>query len=230
MTESARYRLGGRGDDGAGSVAGDHSARHAAGDRRGAAAEAPPPVGFYERKVAATVYTVLPGHHLVIEDAGAAISTLLGSCVAACIRDRRSGIGGLNHFLLPGRESEHSARYGAHAMDLLIGDILARGAERADLEAKVFGGAAVIAGAAGQFVGQTNAVFVRDYLRSRSIPILAEDLGGSCGRRLYYFPDTGKAKVQYMTNTETTKTLRGETALRASLVPGGAPHGQRKTR
>ncbi len=173
---------------------------------------------YFERRVNANVFPVLPGEHLVIDDKDAAIGTLLGSCVAACIRDRRTGIGGLNHFLLPGKESNQSARYGVYAMEVLINEILSRGATKPDLEAKVFGGAAVIERSKGGNIGASNADFVKTYLQNEGIRVLSEDLGGSRGRRLYYFPGGGHARVQYMNNAESRDAALTEQRLDKQLT------------
>lgn len=173
--------------------------------------------GHYEHKIGAHVYPVLPGEHLVILEPGAAVSTLLGSCVAACIRDRVSGRGGLNHFLLPGSDGSDSARYGAYAMEVLINDILRRGARREDLQAKVFGGGEVIATGGAQSVGQKNVAFVRDYLQTEGITINAEDLGGTSARRIFFFPDTGKVRVQYLAALESRRAIDGERKFQSLL-------------
>lgn len=173
--------------------------------------------GHYEHKVGAQVYPVLPGEHLVIREPGAAVSTLLGSCVAACIRDRVSGRGGLNHFLLPGSDGSHSARYGAYAMEVLINDILRQGARREDLEAKVFGGGEVIATSGINSVGQKNAAFVRNYLQTEGVRIVAEDLGGTLARRVFFFPDTGKVRVQYLAAIESQRAMDGERKFQSAL-------------
>lgn len=173
--------------------------------------------GHYEHTIGAHVYPVLPGEHLVILEPGAAVSTLLGSCVAACIRDRVSGRGGLNHFLLPGSDGSHSARYGAYAMEVLINDILRRGARREDLQAKVFGGGEVIATGGAQSVGQKNVAFVRDYLQTEGITINAEDLGGTSARRIFFFPDTGKVRVQYLAALESRRAIDGERKFQSLL-------------
>ena len=171
----------------------------------------------FDYKVDARVFPVLPGYHLVIAEPGAAVSTLLGSCVAACIRDKTTGIGGLNHFLLPGSDQSQSSRYGVYAMEVLVNDILSAGSIRANLEAKVFGGAEVIASTGHSRVGRKNATFVLDYLKSEGITVLAEDLGGSSARRVYFFPDTGKVRVQYLAPTETKRAAVGEAELSQRL-------------
>ena len=180
-------------------------------------AAVPSLAGHYEHKVGARVYPVLPGEHLVINEPGAAVSTLLGSCVAACIRDRVSGRGGLNHFLLPGSDGSQSARYGAYAMEVLINDILRQGARREDLEAKVFGGGEVIATSYAESVGQKNAAFVRNYLQTEGVGIVAEDLGGASARRVFFFPDTGKVRVQYLAALESRRAIDGERRFRSRL-------------
>jgi chemotaxis receptor (MCP) glutamine deamidase CheD len=126
------------------------------------------------------------------------IRTVLGSCVAACVYDPATGIGGMNHFMLPSGESgERPARYGVHAMELLINDIMKLGGERSRLRAKVFGGAAVLRGLkAGVDVGRRNAEFIRTFLATERIPIDAEQLGGAHPLEVRFATDTGKARVR----------------------------------
>ena len=131
------------------------------------------------------------------------IVTVLGSCVAACIRDRVSGIGGMNHFMLPRcRDGEGpasaSARYGVNAMELLINDLIRLGARRANLEAKVFGGGSVLANITSIDVGDMNARFVCGFLRDESIPVVASDLRGTVSRKVRFLPASGRAFVQAM--------------------------------
>jgi len=136
-------------------------------------------------------------------------TTVLGSCVAACIWDELRGIGGMNHFLLPEGgdiDPTHSgwakaARYGDHAMELLINQVLELGARRENLAAKVFGGGAVIASVS-SLVGERNADFVRRYLDVENIPILAEDLGGTHPRQIYFFPASGEAFVKRLKSAD----------------------------
>ncbi len=156
------------------------------------------PHAAYEPKIGAPAIHVLPGECRVIRLPNVALTTLLGSCVAACIRDPRTGVGGINHFLLPedeGRGGLGSARYGIHAMEALINEVLRHGAAKRDLEAKVFGGANVIDMSSGDTVGKRNALFVSEYLRAEGIAVAAADLEGARARRIYYFPDTGRARV-----------------------------------
>ncbi|QHQ36887.1 chemoreceptor glutamine deamidase CheD [Algicella marina] len=176
---------------------------------------------YYEAKVNSNVFPVLPGFHKVIHEPGIAVTTLLGSCVAACIRDARTGIGGLNHFLLPRDRSEgaagFSARYGVNAMEVLINEILRTGARKNDLEAKVFGAGNVIHRGEANNVGQQNAEFVVSYLRDEGIRLLASDLGGDRARRVFYFPETGKARVLSLSNRDSAQAGQAELTLEQKL-------------
>ncbi|HEY4541075.1 MAG TPA: chemoreceptor glutamine deamidase CheD, partial [Noviherbaspirillum sp.] len=127
--------------------------------------------------------------------------TVLGSCVSACIRDRVSGIGGMNHFMLPDSGDSDSPvsasmRYGTYAMEVLINDVLKAGARRENLEAKVFGGGNVLRGFVAINVGERNAQFVRNYLRAENIRVMAEDLNDIYPRKVYFFPRTGRVLVK----------------------------------
>ncbi len=164
--------------------------------------------------------SVLPGDYKVVGPENVFVSTLLGSCVAACIRDTRLGCGGLNHFLLPEEKgasaSGYSARYGVHAMEVLINSILSLGAHKEDLEAKVFGGGAIIETSARDHVGERNAAFVLDYLRSERIKVVASDLGGTKARRIFFQPRTGLVHVNRLPGLDAKKAgLRENTLLKS---------------
>lgn len=154
---------------------------------------------YYDRHFQSEAAKILPGEYYV-SGQGMLLVTVLGSCVAACIRDVDAGIGGMNHFMLPddgGRDRVgNSARYGTYAMEVLINHLLKLGARRNRLEAKVFGGGAVLASLASSHVGTRNAEFVLDYLGTEKIPVVAKDLLDSYPRKVYYFPDTGRALVK----------------------------------
>ena len=154
---------------------------------------------YYDRHFQSEAAKILPGEYFVA-GRGMLLVTVLGSCVAACIRDVENGIGGMNHFMLPddgGRDRVgNSARYGTYAMEVLINHLLKLGARRNRLEAKVFGGGAVLASLASSHVGTRNAEFVLDYLGTEKIPVVAKDLLDSYPRKVYYFPDTGRALVK----------------------------------
>ena len=146
---------------------------------------------------------ILPGEYYATNKEMALV-TVLGSCVSACIRDRDSGIGGMNHFMLPdegklsGSHGNISAggRYGVHAMELLINQILKLGGRRDRLEAKVFGGGNVLQGFMLSNVGEQNAAFIVEYLSIERIPIVARDLLDVWPRKIYYFPRSGKVMVK----------------------------------
>jgi chemotaxis protein CheD len=185
------------------------------------------PALHWDPKVEAMTLPVLPGAHGLTDAADVALVTLLGSCVAACIRDPALGLGGLNHFLLPGddRADQRSARYGVHAMELLINDILKRGGVKARLEAKVFGGANVIDLCAAETVGSRNCRFVTDYLQREGIRIVARDLGGEQARRVFYFPASGRASVLRLPVSDTRRLRGEEMALRARAEAAPAAGG-----
>lgn len=154
---------------------------------------------YFDRKFGLEAAKILPGEYFVSAEE-ALLVTVLGSCVAACIRDVDSGIGGMNHFMLPddgGKSTAgSSARYGTYAMEVLINHLLKLGARRNRMEAKVFGGGAVMASLASSNVGARNAEFVLDFLKTEKIPIVAKDLLDSYPRKVYYFPHSGRVLVK----------------------------------
>ncbi len=152
---------------------------------------------------------VIQGEFKFSKDPDVVLTTLLGSCVAACLRDRVSGIGGMNHFLLPGSAEAlasggDATRYGVHLMELLINGLLKQGARRDRLEAKVFGGAKTIASFSN--VGQQNADFAMRFLTDEGIPILSSSTGGDVGRKLEFWPVSGRARQYALSGDEIQKT------------------------
>ncbi len=176
---------------------------------------------YFDQRISGETVFVLPGYHFIQVEGEVPISTLLGSCVAACIRDTVSGVGGLNHFLLPEKadaaEDAQSSRYGVHAMEVLINDLLKTGAKKENLEAKIFGGANVIQTSAMETVGAQNGDFVRNYLNIESIPILAEDLGGEQPRRVYFFPSSGRVSVLRISSTPAEEIKKAELEMRREV-------------
>jgi chemotaxis protein CheD len=154
---------------------------------------------YFDRHFQSEAAKILPGEYFVSNN-GMLLVTVLGSCVAACIRDADSGLGGMNHFMLPddGRRETvgTSARYGTYAMEILINHLLKLGARRNRLEAKVFGGGAVMESLSSSNVGVRNAEFVLDYLKTEKIPVVAKDLLDSYPRKVYFFPETGRVLVK----------------------------------
>ncbi len=162
---------------------------------------------------------VLPGEFFVTEEA-LVITTTLGSCIAACLWDRERRVGGMNHFLLPDSgSSAASGRYGGFAMDLLIGEMVKRGATRSSMEAKVFGGGAVISGMNSINVGELNTRFVLDYLRTERISIVSKDVLDIHARKVCYLPTTGKAMVKRLASTNTQALVAQELAAAHRAAP-----------
>ncbi|HEY9217394.1 MAG TPA: chemotaxis protein CheD [Phenylobacterium sp.] len=138
---------------------------------------------------------VVQGEYLVSNDPDVFLTTVLGSCVAVCLRDPDRGVGGMNHFLLPdgyGEQGDHVRRYGVHAMELLINALLHQGAQRNRLEAKLFGGARMFDGLSD--VGAANAAFAERFLKDEGIAVSGSSLGGVGARRLKYWPVSGRAQ------------------------------------
>jgi chemotaxis protein CheD len=176
------------------------------------------PNQYFDRNFNTEAVKILPGEYYVT-GRDMVLVTVLGSCVAACIRDRLSGVGGMNHFMLPGNEKDNApvgtaARYGTYAMELMINQLLKSGAKRSNLEAKVFGGGNVLRGFTVANVGQRNAEFVIDYLQTEKISLLAEDLLGLFPRKVYYFPKTGRTLVKQL------RVAHNDTILQRELQYG----------
>ncbi len=143
---------------------------------------------------------IIQGEYHVSSEHGVVISTVLGSCVAAAIRDPACGVGGMNHFLLPGESDEPLTREnGTYLMECLLNGLMRRGAEKSRMEAKLFGGACIVPGLSD--VGAMNAVFAERYLSAAGIPIVARSLGGNNGRRVEYRPTVGDARVQLISDS-----------------------------
>ncbi|MHB1246878.1 MAG: chemoreceptor glutamine deamidase CheD [Sulfuriferula sp.] len=184
---------------------------------------------YYDRTFDCDAAKILPGEYYYTGKE-MLIVTVLGSCVAACIRDRVSGIGGMNHFMLPdsGNEANSplsaSMRYGAYAMEVLINQLLKAGARRENMEAKVFGGGNVLRGFTTINVGERNAQFVRAYLRTENMRIVAEDLNDIHPRKVYFFPRTGKVLVKKLKQLNNYTLVKREqeyaSQLKTSPVSG----------
>ena len=157
---------------------------------------------YYDFSFDCEAVKVLPNEYFVT-DRDLMVSTVLGSCVAACIHDPVINVGGMNHFMLPDGDLNSPAsatmRYGAFAMEVLINELLKAGAVRERLQAKVFGGGAVLASMQQMNIGERNAAFVLKYLALERIPVAAQDLGGDHPRRINYFPRTGQVRMRKLT-------------------------------
>ena len=154
---------------------------------------------YFDNHFRSEAVKVLPGEFFV-HDEDILIMTTLGSCIAACIWDRDRRVGGMNHFMLPEGTGD-SGRYGSFAMDQLIGELVKRGATRSSMEAKVFGGGAVLEGMNTINVGQRNTSFVLDYLRTERIPVVSKDVLEIYPRKVCFLPASGKAMVKRLAAT-----------------------------
>lgn len=168
---------------------------------------------YFERDFGRHAVKIMPGEFFVARD-DIVICTVLGSCVSACIWDRNAKVGGMNHFMLPGGDGTGSAsaandsvtaasgRYGVFAMEQLINELIKRGARKANLEAKVFGGGAVLRQFSTLNVGERNAAFVLEFLKTEGIRVASQDLLDVHPRRLVFFPATGRALCKKLTTAD----------------------------
>ena len=148
-----------------------------------------------EDYAAARKIAVIQGEYRVIDDPNVVLTTVLGSCVAACMRDPVAGVGGMNHFLLANPQNgagSDQVRYGAYAMQLLINDLLKRGARHERLEVKLFGGAKLFDTL--QDIGASNADFAEQFMRDEGIPVSGGSLRGRSARRVEYWPISGRVR------------------------------------
>jgi chemotaxis protein CheD len=167
---------------------------------------------------------VLPGEYFVSGD-DVLIMTVLGSCIAACVWDGKARIGGMNHFMLPEGE-DGSGRYGSYAMELLLNEMIKMGARRETMQAKVFGGGAVMAGFTTMNVGERNTKFVLDYLATERIPVVSQDVLDIHPRKVCFFPVTGKALVKRLAHAHpealAVEERKGNAATVAKSTAGGS--------
>jgi chemotaxis protein CheD len=165
---------------------------------------------YWDPDTAHWTVKILPGEYYVTRSEEA-ISTVLGSCVSACVRDPMRNVGGMNHFMLPEDQSVGpnnwldpavglATRYGSYAMESLINDLLKLGATRERLEIKLFGGGRILA--AMTDVGGRNIEFIRNYMSLEGYRVAAEDLGGTQPRKVVYFPASGRAKLRKLRPVE----------------------------
>jgi chemotaxis protein CheD len=183
---------------------------------------------YFDRGFNIDAAKILPGEYYATTR-DMVLVTVLGSCVAACIRDKVRGTGGMNHFMLPDNNNEQAGwsvggRYGTYAMEMLITQLQKLGAERRNLEAKVFGGGNVIANMTATNVGERNSEFVLDFLKTEKIPVVARDLLDIYPRKVYFFPSSGRVLVKKLRNMHNTTIERREqeyvSRLQESKVEG----------
>jgi chemotaxis protein CheD len=169
---------------------------------------------------------VLPGEYFVSTD-DLMVMTVLGSCIAACIWDGRVRAGGMNHFMLPdGDAADGGGRYGSYAMELLINHLLKLGARRETMQAKVFGGAQVMAGFSSMNVGERNTKFVLDYLATERIPVVSQDVLDIHPRKVCFFPASGKALMKRLAHAHpeslAVEERKGSAAVVVRSTAGGS--------
>ncbi len=178
---------------------------------------------YWDHHYHSYIAKILPGEFYVTRN-DEIITTVVGSCVSACIRDKLNGIGGMNHFMLPTDnissqwQQTHVSvanRYGSYAMEHMINEILKYGGERQFLEVKLFGGGNIMSNMGN--IGQQNINFVKNYVRSEGLNLLAEDLGDIYPRKILFYPLTGRVRVKKLRAMEHSIAAR-ETAYRRSLT------------
>lgn len=179
---------------------------------------------YWDRQHEMPAAKILPGEYYVT-DQDEIITTVLGSCVSACIRDRLFGIGGMNHFMLPASDSgdwnggpsltSTANRYGNHAMEHMINDILKHGGQRRNLEVKIFGGGQIINVMTD--IGRRNIEFVRHYLALEGLRVVSEDVGDVYPRKILYFPATGRVRLRKLMNLHNDTIIRREQAYQQDL-------------
>ncbi|HIV72945.1 MAG TPA: chemoreceptor glutamine deamidase CheD [Candidatus Aquabacterium excrementipullorum] len=181
---------------------------------------------FYEAHFQSDAVKILPGEYFV-HDEDLLIMTTLGSCIAVCLWDRQAHVGGMNHFMLPdgGGNGNDSGRYGSYAMELLINELMKMGASRMTMEAKVFGGGAVLSGMNSLNVGERNTAFVMDYLKTERIPIVSKDVMDVYPRKVCFFPHSGKAMVKRLAPSNPEALVAQERAALQKATPASTGGG-----
>ncbi len=159
------------------------------------------------------IAAILPGEFFV-SSTPMIVYTVLGSCISACIRDPVTGVGGMNHFMLPkpkdgGNDSwGESTRYGSYAMESLINEILKQGGVKSRLEVKLFGAGKIYEGNID--VGARNAEWVLSFLKTEGLTAAKTDLGDVCPRKVYYFTDSGRVLLKKIERLKNRTILERE--------------------
>ena len=178
---------------------------------------------YFDRTFNIDAAKISPGEYY-FTDHDMLIVTVLGSCVSACIRDKKLGIGGMNHFMLPDSAKadkdnpvSESMRYGTYAMEVLINELLRNGSRRENLDAKIFGGGNVLRSFTTNNVGERNAAFVKKFLKDEGIQVTSEDLLDIYPRKVYYFPKTGRVLVKKLKQLNNYTLVKREEAYSSKL-------------
>ncbi|QRX83176.1 chemoreceptor glutamine deamidase CheD [Glaciimonas sp. PAMC28666] len=183
---------------------------------------------YFDREFEMDAIRLLPNQYYVTSS-NMVLTTVLGSCVSACVRDSTAGIGGMNHFMLPddagpnapdssGAISIQAMRYGTYAMEVLLNELIKAGARRDRLEAKVFGGGAVLPNMTMLNIGDRNADFVLRYLQMEQVRVTAQDLRGNLPRRVSYFPESGKVLVRKLRRRDDLLEVQKEEHILAQAL------------
>jgi chemotaxis protein CheD len=173
---------------------------------------------YFDARFDATVHPVAPGAHAI----NGKLSTVLGSCIAVCLRDPSKRIGGLNHFMLPALadgqvQNRHAMLYGDTAMEVLINALMRAGCDRHNLQAKVFGGARIAAAFDQSAIGERNAQFAIDFLAHEGIAVKSRDTGGGSPRRILFEPWSGRVLVQHIDALATADLAHREAKHQAAI-------------
>ncbi|WP_409524129.1 chemoreceptor glutamine deamidase CheD [Nitrincola sp. MINF-07-Sa-05] len=165
---------------------------------------------------------ILPGEIYIGASPFEMVTTTLGSCVSACIRDVETGIGGMNHFMLPLKSDgagfasmDMATRYGNHAMEQLINEIIKHGGHKKNLEVKLTGGGRVITHMSD--VGRRNIEFALQYIEIEQLQLEATDLGDHCARKVMYSPVSGRMRVKRLHSVPNDTLVKRERAYRSEL-------------
>lgn len=160
---------------------------------------------IYNSKLNCNTYELFAGEFFATSEKDAVLITLLGSCVAVCLIDDINGVIGMNHFMLPGKiffdqpVPINNPKYGTCATDMLIMEMMKVGAVRQNLKAKVFGAGKIIEHFT-RDIAAANAEFIQKYLQAIGIPVIAKDLGGKSGRKLYFFGGSEEVYIKRITD------------------------------
>lgn len=182
---------------------------------------------YWDSRMQLPAAKILPGE-CYVSNKGEMISTVLGSCISACIRDARIGIGGMNHFMLPIQEANGTSdtsvsnqaalSYGNWAMEYLINEILKQGGNKSNFEVKVFGGGMVLSSMSTINIGEKNVSFVFDFLEREGLSITSHDVGNTYPRKILYFPDTGAVKMKKLRQCDNDTVQVREKTYRESIA------------
>jgi chemotaxis protein CheD len=173
---------------------------------------------YFDRNLDCEAVKILPGEYFVTAE-DMVLVAVLGTCVAACIRDRERRIGGMNHFMLPTDcDAERAMEYGAGVMQGLVDCLLDKGAQADSLEAKIFGGGAVSGTGEASAPGERNADFVAEYLRDSGVAVLARDLRARSPLKIYFFPSSGRALIRRIARLKNDTLARRELEYAARLA------------